>query len=76
MEQDDDNSALSGSKRRRKGNPIMNCEGELDTSLDTSGPGGGLSSKQKMRIKQGKGAIAAKHKAMMASAAMRKMKRR
>lgn len=60
----------------RRGNPLMKCEGEIDTSLEGGGPGGGLSGKQRMLIKQGKGAMAAKHKAMMATTAVRRLRRR
>lgn len=54
----------------------MRCEGEIDTSLDGAGGGGGLSGKQRMLIKQGKGAMSAKHKAMMANAAVKRLRNR
>lgn len=59
--------------------PFANVDGldtELDTSLGTDGPGGSLTGKQRMLIKQGKTAMKAQSQAMKAQMAMRKMKRR
>ena len=61
---------------RRKGNPLMRCEGDIDTSLDAGGAGASLSGKQRMLIKQGKGAMSAKHKAMMSNAALKRLRSR
>jgi hypothetical protein len=62
---------------RRQGNPLMRCDGEVDTSLDgAGGAGGGLSGKQRMLMKQGKGAMGAKHDAMKASAAVKRLRNR
>ena len=68
---DDDNN-------RRKGNPLMRCEGDIDTSLEAAGGGGagGLSGKQRMLIKQGKGAMGAKHNAMKSGAALKRLRSR
>ena len=67
-DEDDDN--------RRKGNPLMRCEGDIDTSLDAGGGAGSLSGKQRMLIKQGKTAMSAKHKAMMSGAALKRLRSR
>ena len=61
----------------RKGNPLMRLEGDIDTSLDGAGGGGGaLSGKQRMLIKQGKTAMSAKHKAMTSGAALKRLRSR
>ena len=69
---DDDEDDEEGGKK----NLFANLEGDIDMELSTDGPGGQLSGKQRMLIKQGKSAMSAKHKAMKAMQAMRKMKRR
>ena len=58
---------------------LLNCDDELDASLDQN-PGasgsGGLDSKQKMLIKKGKMAVAANRKINKAEIAIRRMRKR
>lgn len=71
---DSENSDEEGSTRR--GNPLMRVEGEIDTSIGGGGGSSALSGKQRMLIKQGKTAMSAKHKAMMAGAAVKRLRNR
>jgi len=66
---DDDNN-------RRKGNPLMRCEGDIDTDIGAGGAGASLSGKQRMLIKQGKGAMGAKHNAMKSQAVLKRLRSR
>jgi hypothetical protein len=56
----------------------MGCEDAVDTSIDPGGGGGGdgLDSKQKMMIKKGKVAVAAKSKVNKATSKIKQMRRR
>ena len=59
---------------RRRGNPLLRLDADIE---EGGGKGGGaLSGKQRMLVKQGKGAMGAKHKAMMASAAVKRLRNR
>lgn len=69
---DGDDEEAGGSRRR--GNPLMRCEGEIDTSLGQAGSGGNASGKERMLIKAGKTAMSAKHKAMKTSAAVKRLR--
>ena len=71
-----DDSKTSKGKAKRG---LMNCEDEIDTSIDPEGGGGGLGgldSKQKMLIKKGKVAVKANAKINKASIAIKRMRRR
>lgn len=67
-------SSSDGSEPKRG---LMNCEDELDTSLEAGGGGAdGIDSKAKMLIKKGKVAVKCNRKISKAEVAIKRMRRR